>query len=230
MDGSFSRTLQKCHAFRGGGTRGYQGPIVVLASALSLCACNDSRQPVDPTAAVAPSASESNRQVLESSRFGFRIEYPKGWTAQRDFRGSYLANGTWKTYAAPGSQGTPVAALVVPGSNDITDAEVRIGVSRAPEDVQACSTAPSSLREGSTDREHIDGADFIRFDAGDAAMSHYLDVHSYRAVHAGACYAIDLLVYGTNPQVYDPPATPPFSKQQAFTAMRDVLRTFHFTR
>ena len=230
MDGSFSRTLRKCHALSGGWTRGYQGPIVLLASALALCACNDSHPPADPTAGVAPSASEDNRQVLESERFGFRIEYPKGWTAQREFHGSYLANGTWKTYAAPGSSGTPVAALVVAGSNHVTDAEVRIGVSRAPEEVQACATPPSSLRDGSTSREHIDGADFVTFHASDAAMSHYLDVHSYRAVHAGACYAIDLLVYGTDPQVYDPPAKTPFSKQQAFTAMRDVLRTFHFTR
>jgi hypothetical protein len=54
-------------------------------------------------------------------------------------------------------------------------------------------------------------------------MSHSLDVHSYRAVRRGACYAIDLLVYGTNPQVFDPPATPPFSRAEAFARMRSVL-------
>lgn len=227
MDDALLKTAQQ---FSAGWVRGYQGPIVILACAVALCACNDSQQQVDPTAGVAPSATGVSRQVLESASFGFRIEYPKGWTAQRDFRRSYLANGTWKTYATQGSQGTPVAALVMPGSNHITDAEVRIGVSRAPEEVESCSKPPSSLRDGSTDRERIDGADFVRFEAGDAAMSHYLDVRSYRAVHAGACYAIDLLVYGTNPQVYDPPAMPPFSKQQAFAAMRDVLQSFHFTR
>ncbi len=195
--------------------RGYQGPIVVLASAVALCACSNSHRNADPTAGVAPSATGTNRQVLESHRFGFRIEYPKGWTTRRDFRGSYLANGSWKTYAPPGSHGTPIAALVVPGSNRITNAEVRIGVSRARGEVESCAKPPASVR-GSTDRERIDSADFVTFEAGDAAMSHYLDV--------------DLLVYGTNPQVYEPPATPPFSKDQAFAVMRDVLRTFHFTR
>jgi len=209
--------------------RGYQGPFVILASAVALCACGNSHRNADPTAGVAPSATGANRQVLESKRFGFRIEYPKGWKARRDFRGSYLANGSWKTYAPPDSQGTPVAALIVPGSNPITNAEVRIGVSRARDEVESCSKPPSSLRAGSTDRERIDSADFVKFEAGDAAMSHYLEVRSYRAVHEGACYAIDLLVYGTNPQVYEPPVTPPFSRQQAFAAMRDVLRTFHFT-
>lgn len=210
--------------------RGYQGPFVILASAAALCACNGEHRDADPTAGVAPSAAGTNLQVLESNRFGFRIAYPKGWTARRDFRGGYLANGGWKTYAAQGSQGTPVAALVVAGSNRVTDAEMRIGVSRAADEVKICATPPSPLRAGSTDRERIDGADFVRFEASDAAMNHHLDVHSYRAVHDDACYALDLLVYGTNPQVYDPVPKPPFSKKQAFAAMHDVLRTFHFTR
>lgn len=230
MDDSFSRTSKKRQSRCGGWARGYQGPLAILATALALCGCNDSQQHVDRTAGVAPSALESSQQVLESAAFGFRINYPKGWTARRDFRGGYLANASWKTYAAPDSQGTPVAALIVPGSNQVTDAEVRIGVSRAPREVQSCSAAPSSLRAGSTDREHIDGADFVKFQAGDAAMSHYLEVHSYRAVHDRACYAIDLLVYGVDPQVFDPPQRPPFSRGHAFAVMHDVLRSFHFTR
>ena len=213
----------------GARVRGYQVPMVIFAGVTALCACN-SQHGTDATAGVAPIPSESNRQVLESSTFGFRIEYPKGWKARPDFRGSYLANGSWKTYAPTDSLGTPVAALVVPGSNYVTDAELRIGVSRAREEVQSCAAQPSSVRAGSTDRERIDGADFVKFEATDAAMSHYLDVHSYRAVHQGACYALDLLVYGVNPQVYDPPPKPPFSKQQAFVEMRGVLRSFHFTR
>ena len=210
--------------------RGYQVPVVVLASAVALCACGGSHHDPDATVGVAPSASSNNLQVLESATFGFRIEYPKGWMARREFRGSTLANGSWKTYADPDSQGTPVAALVVPGSNDVTDAEMRIGVSRVKQEVRSCSTPPSSVRTGSTARERIDGAEFVRFEASDAAMSHYLVVHSYRVVHEGACYALDLLVYGADPQVFDPPATPPFSREQAFANMQAVLQTFRFTR
>lgn len=209
--------------------RGYQVPAAILASVTALFACDNSHRNADVTVGIAPGES-ANRQVLESAAFGFRIEYPKSWSARRGFRGSYLANDTWKTYAAPESQGTPIAALVVPGSNRITEAELRIGVSRAPAEVRSCSTPPSSARSGSTELERIDGADFSKFAASDAAMNHYLDVHGYRAVHEGACYALDLLVYGVNPGVYDRPPTPPFSKDQAFAAMHEVLRSFHFTR
>ena len=59
-------------------------------------------------------------------------------------------------------------------------------------------------------------------------MSHHLDVHAYRTVRDGACYAIDLLVFGVNPAVYDPPATPPFSDAHAFKAMRETLQSLRF--
>lgn len=210
--------------------RGYQGPMLILAGAVALGACGSSHQDADATVGVAPSESAGDLQVLESAAFGFRIAYPKDWTARRDFRGGYLANGDWKAYAAADSQGTPVAVLVVPGSNHITDAELRIGVSRGHDEVRACATLPSSARSGSKAHEQIDGAAFVRFDAGDAAMSHYLDVHSYRVVHEGACYALDLLIYGVDPRVYGLPPKPPFSKAQAFAEMHKVLRTFQFTR
>ena len=48
------------------------------------------------------------------------------------------------------------------------------------------------------------------------------------SAESGACYAIDLLVFGVNPQVYDPPAAPPFSDAHAFEAMRSVLGSFAF--
>lgn len=210
--------------------RGYQGQVLVLASVMAFTACDSSHRNADATAAVAPSEAAKDRLVLESAAFGFRIEYPKQWMTRREFRGSYLANATWKAYAAADSQGTPVAALVVPGSNDITDAELRIGVSRVQAEVRSCATPPSSVRADSLGRERVDGVDFVKFAASDAAMNHYLDVHSYRAVHEGACYVLDLLVYGVNPQVYDPPPKPPFSKGEAFASMEAVLKTFRFTR
>lgn len=119
-------------------------------------------------------------------------------------------------------------SLVEPGSNRITDAEIRIGASRAAKEVQGCTTPPSSVRPGSATTRRINGAAFTTFEVGDAAMSHYLHVHAYRAVHDGTCYAIDLLVFGVDPGVYDPPATPPFSDAQAFARMQAVSDSFRF--
>jgi hypothetical protein len=160
--------------------------------------------------------------------WGFRIDTPPGWTLRHDFQSSYLANGAWKTFAAPDSQGQPVLSLAVPGSNQVTDAEIRIGASRDPVEVRRCTEPPSTVVAGSVATQRINGVPFTTFEARDAAMSHRLDVRAWRAAHGGACYAIDLLVFGVNPQVYDPPATAPFSDAHAFEAMGAVLRSFAF--
>ncbi|HJP99247.1 MAG TPA: hypothetical protein VJ862_11840 [Rhodanobacteraceae bacterium] len=164
-----------------------------------------------------------------SQRWGFSIDHPADWQVRRGFRGGYLATGAWKTYAAPGSHGTPVVALEAPGSDHITAAEIRIGASRSPPELARCMKPPNAVRAGSIGDVRINGIHFTRFDAGNAAMSHYLDVRSYRSVHEGACYAVDLLVCGTNPGVYSPPATPPFTREQAFAKMQQLLRSFRFT-
>lgn len=204
----------------------------LLASCMALFACSDGGTNGAPPAqsamsAPASSASESPHAFV-SQAWGFRIDVPSGWTLRRDFPSSYLTNDAWKTFAAPGSQGEPVVSLTVPGSNHITDAEIRIGVSRAPAEVQRCTTPPSAVRAGSVATQRINDVPFTTFEAADAAMSHHLDVHAFRVVHGGACYAIDLLVFGVNPAVYDPPATSPFSDAKVFDAMRAVIQTFRF--
>jgi uncharacterized lipoprotein NlpE involved in copper resistance len=40
---------------------------------------------------------------------------------------------------------------------------------------------------------------------------------------------MDILVVGTNPQVYDPPKTPPFSKKKVFARLKPVARRLQFT-
>jgi len=174
-----------------------------------------------------PAADHANAFV--SAAWNFRIDVPPGWTVRRDFQSSYLANGAWKSFASPDSHGQPVAALSVPDSNKITDAEIRIGASRDAKEVHGCTTPPTAVRPGSVATRIINGVTFTTFEAADAAMSRHLDVRAFRTVRNGACYAIDLLVFGVNPAVYDPPATPPFSDTHAFEAMDDALRSLRFS-
>lgn len=176
----------------------------------------------------AAAAKRVDSDIFVSEAWRFRIDVPPGWTVRRDFRSSQLANGTWKSFAPPDSHGQPVLALTVPGSDKIKDAEIRIGASRAAKEVHGCTTPPPAVRPGSAATRHINGVAFTTFEAADAAMSHRLDVHAYRTVHDGACYAIDLLVFGVNPAVYDPPAAPPFSDAHAFAAMRGALQSLRF--
>lgn len=186
-----------------------------------------------PAAAAAPSASNAGAPPAGSREYtnrqwGFRISVPEAWKVSRGFPDTYLANGTWKAWAPQRDRGDAIVALTMPGSNGITDAEIRIGASHDPTSIRDCTKPPSALQQGTLGRARIGGVAFTTFAAADAAMSHYLEVRAYRSVRAGACYAIDLLVYGTNPEVYDPPATPPFTHPDAFRAMRAMLGTFRF--
>lgn len=202
-----------------------------MASCLTLVACsggNTGKTTPSPSTPPTVSNAPEARAAFVSKAWGFRIDAPPGWTLRHDFKSSYLANGAWKTFAGPDSQGQPALSLAMPGSNQVTDAEIRIGASRDPAEVQHCTEPPSAVVPGSVAMQPINGVAFTTFEARDAAMSHHLDVHAYRAVHGGACYAIDLLVFGVNPQVYDPPAMPPFPDAHAFEAMRAVLRSFRF--
>lgn len=181
-----------------------------------------------PATNTSTASKADHENAFVSAEWGFRIDVPPGWTVRRDFQSSYLANGAWKSFAPPDSRGQPVLALSVPGSNNITDAEIRIGASRDPMEVHDCTAPPSAVRSGSVATRDVQGVTFTTFEAADAAMSHHLDVHAYRTVHDDACYAIDLLVFGVKPAVYDPPATLPFSDTHAFSAMREVLQSLEF--
>lgn len=188
----------------------------LLAALLGACA--------GPRDAAPPPAAAS---MHVDRQYGFRIAVPAGVTPRPGFSGGYLATDAWKAYADPDSQGTPRLAMALPGSNDITAAELRVGVSGQAREVQRCAAPPPGMA-GGVRRVSVNGIDFAQFRAQDAAMSHYLVVDAYRAVHAGRCYAVDLLVYGVNPQVYSPPATEPFSRDAALRQLRAWLDGFAF--
>jgi hypothetical protein len=226
-----------CHS---GNRMRVAGSLVAIVPLL-LAACGPSPQTAGTampaagtttasTPATGPAAPVTDRRRFTSAAYSFYIDYPSTLAASESFGNSYLANGTWKTYAGPDSSGTPVLDLVLPKSDKITAGELRIGVSEVANEVAQCTTPPDAVRAGSIGHARIDGTDFTTFAAADAAMSHYLSVRSYRSVHDGRCYAIDLLVTGTNPQVYDPPATPPFTQAQAFARLQQALQGFRFTR
>ncbi|SEI38965.1 hypothetical protein SAMN04487997_0385 [Frateuria terrea] len=166
---------------------------------------------------------------LVDAAHGFTITVPHDMHVRHDFQRSYLANAAWKSFAGDDNHGTPVLALVLDGSNRITAAELRIGVGDDAAARAHCLDEPSSGVPALPSQVTLAGVPFTRFHAADAAMSHYLDVEAYRAVHAGRCYAIDLLLTGTRPEVYDPPATPPFGHDTALARLHEALGGLRFT-
>ncbi|HET8700901.1 MAG TPA: hypothetical protein VFL97_04450, partial [Nitrococcus sp.] len=93
--------------------------------------------------------SNGSDKTFISSRYGVRIDYPGDLILRLTFKRSYLANGGWKAYLWPDSPpGRPLVALVLPGSNQVTAAELRIGVSRQPDALQTCTDLPAAARPG----------------------------------------------------------------------------------
>lgn len=221
------------HRRRPANRDGYKTGLLLLLPAVFLAACSPGSHTSSDTASVPATAETAAATPLRryaDSGWGFRLNQPKGWKALPGFSRSYLANAQWKAFAGPDSHGTPIVSLVMPGSNRITDAEIRIGASRDPAALADCKKPPDAARSDNVRQRVIGDSDFTAFTASDAAMSHRLLVHGYRTLHEGACYAIDLMVYGTDPRVYDPPATPPFSDDEAFARMQEILASFRFTR
>jgi len=197
-------------------------PSLALIVATTLAACS----PGQPAGSKAPTADVA--PTYDDPAQGFAIILPAGMQVRHDFQRSYLGDASWKALAGDDPHGTPVVALVLAGSNAITAAELRVGTGNDAAALAHCLDVPDSGMPADTQTVDLAGTSFTRFHAGDAAMSHYLRVEGYRAIHDGRCYAIDLLLTGTRPEVYDPPATPPFSQDEAMRQLHDALAGFRF--
>ena len=200
--------------------------ITLAATLALLCGCSPGQPPAATPAAA--SSAPVDGTIYSDLKHGFAIAIPSGMQSHYDFQRSYLGDASWKAFAGPDSHGVPIVALVLDGSNQITAAELRIGIGTDSEALAHCRNVPANGAAAATDTTTLAGVPFTHFHAADAAMSHYLDVDSYRVVHAGRCYAIDLLLSGTRPEVYDPPATPPFAQSDAKRRLREALDGFRF--
>lgn len=209
---------------------------LLLAAVLASTGCTPSPnadgtpQPTggDPGAAKAAVTNEARAApslpayAFSETPPGIALAAVPGMELRRDFTRSYLALDDWKLFDASGSKGSPLAALVLDGSNEVTAAELRLGRSDDAGAVADCLTPPAEAT-GPVDTVDVGGVSFTHFPVGDAAMSHYVSADSYRAVQQGRCYAIDLVVAGTRLDVYDPPRTPPFSNEDARKKLAGAL-------
>ena len=208
----------------------HRSRLTTLAFALLLAGCGRTGGPTPaPPAPTASPKAESGPATVDDPALGLRLAVPAGMQLRRDFKRDYLDAGAWQAFAGPDGSGKPVAALVLDGSNKITAAELRIGTSADAQAMAHCLDVPPNAKAGSTSTRSLGGVAFQHFEAGDAAMSHYMRVDAYRAIRGDRCVAVDLLITGTRPEVYDPPATPPFSQDQARKALQQALSGLHWT-
>jgi hypothetical protein len=221
--------------------------LIPLAACV-LAACGPQQTPSVPAAPSTPDAQDAHRPatpepgadapardagatpLLEDAAIGLRLD-PVPELAPRDpgTGDGYLDGGGWNALAESGAQGQTLGAFVLAGSDDITTGELRIGRSDAPEAVRTCQAVPPGAA-GPAEPAEIGGVAFSRFRAGDAGMSHFQTIEAYRAVHRGQCVAIDLVVSGTRPEVYDPPRQAPFDTETALARLRGTLPALHWSQ
>lgn len=199
--------------------------VVLLAGCRASSGGGGSTAPAGPTAGPVearvsvPAASAASGVTVE----GISLGPVSGMHLLGDFDRSYLGGNRWKADADADDTGTPLLALVMDGSNEVTAAELRIGLSGDPDAVAGCAAVPEYAEPAGGEMVEVDGVPFRRFAWSDAGMSHYMEVQAYRAVHRGQCLAIDLLVTGTRPEVYDPPRQPPFQRDAAWQRLSKAL-------
>jgi hypothetical protein len=174
------------------------------------------------------SSANAALSTYTNTTYGFSISYPNAFTATSTFASSYLLPTYWNVYAAEGT-GEQVVAIRYPGSNEILSSELRIGISNDPGQVRSCDMFPQE-QAIATSTHAIDGERFLVGAAGDAAMSHFSHIKSYRITHHGICYALDLVSFGTDPSVYSPPRTVPFDEKVSEAALDQVAESFIFTK
>ncbi len=198
-----------------GYTHGYEKAVWVLKT----------QEETSPNENEEPVTVEPN--IYRNGPYGFSIQYPDNIPPRLSFEGSYLLPETWSIYAPASSTGEKIVSFAVPNSNSITAGVLRIGVSNDPTQVTSCTQSPE-FANFSVATTTINGTVFTIISGSDAAMSHFSSVKSYRTVHKDRCYVIDTFVYGTNPEVYDPPTTSPFSVEQGFAVIDPIVYTFKF--
>jgi hypothetical protein len=216
-------------------------PLFAALAAALLAGCERAPKQAEVEAAAQTAAEiadpvppvtrrEAPQFQFSDDEIGLAIAPTPGFTLKRNFTRDYLSGGEWKTFAAPDVRGEPLVALVLDGSDKITAAELRVGTSTDSHAVVTCLDPPEGASTEAPDEVRIDGQPFRHFRAGDAAMSHYRSVDAYRHVRNERCIAIDLLVAGTRPEVYDPPATPPFDEATARARLLEALAAVRITR
>jgi len=201
--------------------------LAVLGASATGCSRDGERGNGTRQPAPAGIASVVPEPIYAESRPGVAIRSVTGVQVEDNFKRSYLGLDSWKLFAPRDSLGMPLVAVVLDGSDEVTAAELRIGRSDEDTAVSDCLSLPAEA-SGPARTTTIDGVEFIHYPAGDAAMSHYVQADSYRGLLGERCYAIDLLVSGTRPEVYSPARQPPFSVDDAKARLRQVLAAVYW--
>ncbi|MDB5264679.1 MAG: hypothetical protein JWN64_250 [Parcubacteria group bacterium] len=190
-----------------------------------------------PSAAIPMPTEQSN--IYTNGEYGFSLVYPQGAKVENTFTAFYHLPPTWRANPVSiDATGTPIAAVIgyQTASEDSYPryfvAMVRIGASKDPGEVASCEKVTPDRGETALPDVTLNGTVFKAFSFQEAAMMQYSRGVSYRAVHEGACVAVEKIQTGSN-YMDDPDSVKdvPDEKLQAEYAKLDtIVQSFRFAR
>lgn len=153
---------------------------------------------------------------------GFHLEVPATFEPAGKV-GSYFLTDNWRADRREQEPGRTVAAWQLKDSNAVLMALLRYGYSADANSVAHCLEPATGVENQPTSQVQLGGLPFTRYRFSDAGMNHFMEVEAWRSHHEGRCLAIDLVVQGTNPLVYEPPRSLPFTRAEAEKQLHELL-------
>jgi hypothetical protein len=162
---------------------------------------------------------------------GFILSYPIDFDAQDNYVVTPTTN--WRVNAT--TIGDVFFTLTVPKAfepqTNFADATLTVGSSKDPIAITQClATDPNSGQTTPTSTVVINGVAFTVFQFSSAGAGNLYETTSYRALHNGACYAIEYSVHSS--QIANYPASynlQPFDQAKIDSLMQTIIGTFSFT-
>ena len=202
--------------------------LIVIGLSFASCTMQNQNQVTNENRSDNPSSTEqeSVEKAYINNEYGIRMELPSeiAELPEGGDDASYLLRDSWNALDPEDDSGSTLSSFMIEGSNALLASGIRIGVSQDAASVQKCTASPEYASAIVTKRT-IHGTMFTVIELGDAAMSKFQTISSYRAVKNNTCYVFDTYVRGTNPGVYENPPTPGFERSWAEGLLVNTMNT-----
>ncbi|HUC31170.1 MAG TPA: hypothetical protein VMR99_00570 [Candidatus Paceibacterota bacterium] len=162
---------------------------------------------------------------------GFSIAYPIDFDYSDNF--SLSPSTDWRVNSdnIPGIQ---YFTLTVPNTfepqTNFSDATLTVGASADTTAISQCMTPDEGGETAeATSSVTINGTQFTIFNSNSAGAGNYYQTTSYRALHAGKCYAIEYTIHSG--QIANYPSSynlQPFDETKIDSLMQNIVGTFKF--
>jgi hypothetical protein len=167
--------------------------------------------------------------TYRSDRGGFTFQYDASYTMREDTSGPYSGWPFLTQQAGTKSVTISISTTTQPQTN-FAGAEFRVAYSSSSNALAKCATVdPNQNFPSAVSQEVVNGIRFTSYKTSDAGAGNFYNTTSFRTLHAGACYAVDLMIHSTNIANYPPERQiQQFDAAKAESALRAILQTFKF--